>query len=233
MKLTFPPVDLPRFTPLQAATHLASWVPLLALWIDYRSDQLTINPIQAATQRLGDTALVWLLATLAITPLITLTGYAPLSRLRRPLGLYAFFYALLHFYLYAGLDFQFDLSLLSGELAEKRYLWFGLPALLILLILAATSFKKMMRWMGKNWKRLHRLVYAAGALVLVHVALAVKGNLLELSWDIWKPLAAGVALCLLFLLRVPPLRRVILRWRRAGLERLRNSLRRAQPRSLL
>ena len=222
-----------RFTPLQAITHLASWIPLIVLIIRNSLDQLTINPIQAATQRLGDTALVFLLLSLAVTPLTTLTGYTQLKRLSRPLGLYAFFYALLHFYLYAGLDFQFDLSLLMGELTEKRYIWFGLPALLILVALASTSYKKAMRLLGKNWKVLHRLVYLAGILVLIHVSLAVKGNLLDLSGDIWKPLTAGFVLVFLFVMRVPWVRRNISRLRSSSFDWLRSSLQRITNRSLI
>jgi len=228
MKLSFP-----KFTPLQAAAHAASWVPLIVLLIDFRLDKLSINPIQAATQRLGDTALVMLLLALAITPLTTLTGYAPFNKLRRPLGLYAFFYAALHFYLYAGLDFQFDLSLLAGEVSEKRYIWFGLASLIILIALTATSYKKAMRRMGKNWKRLHRLVYLAGVLVLVHVALAVKGNLLDLSGDIWKPLAAGSVLAFLFVMRIPWVKRNISGLRRASLDLVKTSLHRISNRSLI
>ncbi len=214
-------LSMPKFTPLQTITHLGSWVPLIVLIIENSLGRLTINPIQAATQRLGDTALVFLLLALAITPLTTLSGYTQLNKLRRPLGLYAFLYAALHFYLYAGIDFQFDLSLLAGELSEKRYIWFGLPALIILIALAATSFKKAMRMMGKNWKRLHRLVYGVGILVLIHVALAVKGNLLDLSGDIWKPLAAGFVLAFLFVMRLPWVKRNISRRRRNSLDWLR------------
>lgn len=195
-----------NFTPIQIITHIASWVPMAVLIVDYFNDNLTINPIQAATQRTGDLAFVFLLLSLSVTPLITLTGLSHLTRLRRPLGLYACMYACTHFTLFAGVDFGFNLDYLLDEFLQKRYLWVGLAGLLILMTLAATSFTSVMRRMGKAWKRLHRLVYVAGILVLVHLAWVIKGDVLELSGDIWKPIAGGVILTLLFVLRISPVK---------------------------
>src|SRR5512145_3040720 len=102
----------PRFTPLQLAAHLAALIPLVVLLSDYLTDNLTVNWIQAATQRTGKIAITLLLASLAVTPLHTLSGYNPLLKLRRPLGLYAFFYAVLHFLMYSVVDYGLNLALL-------------------------------------------------------------------------------------------------------------------------
>ena len=199
---------------LRAAAHVGALLPLLLLIFDALRDNLTANPIQAATQRSGTAALVLLLISLACTPLYTITGYAGFSRLRRPLGLYAFLYALVHLSIFLVLDYAFAWDLILPELAQKRYLIAGLAAFAILLALAATSFTVTMKVLGKNWKRLHRLVYAAGGLVVLHVAWAEKGNLSTLSGDILKPALALAVLLVLLGLRLPPIRRRLTALRR-------------------
>jgi sulfoxide reductase heme-binding subunit YedZ len=129
-----------KFTRLQIITHMGAWLPLLWLLWDNYAGNLSINPIQELTQRTGKYALIMLVLSLAITPLITLSGFRQLVKLRRPLGLYAFMYAAIHFFIFIGLDYAFDWNLLRGELFEKRYILVGLGALLILSALAITSF---------------------------------------------------------------------------------------------
>ena len=199
---------------LRAAAHVGALLPLLLLIFDALRDNLTANPIQAATQRSGTAALVLLLISLACTPLYTIAGYAGFSRLRRPLGLYAFLYALVHLSIFLVLDYAFAWDLILPELAQKRYLIAGLAAFAILLALAATSFTLTMKALGKHWKRLHRLVYAAGGLVVLHVAWAEKGNLSTLSGDILKPALALAVLLVLLGLRLPPIRRRLTALRR-------------------
>lgn len=199
---------------LRAAAHVGALLPLLLLIFDALRDNLTANPIQAATQRSGTAALVLLLISLACTPLYTITGYAGFSRLRRPLGLYAFLYALVHLSIFLVLDYAFAWDLILPELAQKRYLIAGLAAFAILLALAATSFTLTMKALGKHWKRLHRLVYAAAGLVVLHVAWAKKGNLSTLSGDILKPALALAVLLVLLGLRLPPIRRRLTALRR-------------------
>ncbi|MBN2549798.1 MAG: ferric reductase-like transmembrane domain-containing protein [Anaerolineales bacterium] len=193
----------------RVTAHVIPWALLIWLGLDYLTGNLTVNPIQAATQRSGKYAVILLLASLACTPLNTLFGWRGVNGARRALGLYAFLFALLHFTLFAGVDFGFDLNLLKRELVERRYIWVGLPALLILTALAATSFKSSMKRMGKNWKRLHRLVYLAGVLVVVHVGWAKKGDFLRLQGDIGLPLLFGSLLLLLLFLRLPVVRKAI------------------------
>ena len=189
--------------------HFFCILPLPILFIAYLSNNLTVNPIQAATQRTGDIAIILLLLSLTCTPLHNLTGYSSLLKLRRPLGLYAFAYAFLHYILFVGVDFGFNLRYQIPEFLEKRYLWASLPALLILTALAITSFKAAKRLLGKNWKRLHRLVYLAIILVVLHLAWVVKGDLFQLSGEIWKPLVAGIIAFVLLTMRLPPLARLL------------------------
>jgi methionine sulfoxide reductase heme-binding subunit len=196
-----------RFTPLQIAVHIGALMPLAWLIRDYLAGSLTVNPIQAATQRTGDYAIVLLLLSLAVTPMITLTGYSRLQKVRRPLGLYAFVYASIHFFIFIGVDYGFNLDFLLADIAQKRFIFVGLAALLLMTPLAFTSYRYWQKRLGKNWKRLHRLAYLAAVLVVVHVAWAVKGDLLTLQGDIWKPLLAGTVLTLLLLARFPGVRR--------------------------
>ena len=205
------------FTPLQIMTHLAAWAPLGWLVWDFLNGNLTVNPIQAATQRTVKAALILLVLSLACTPLNTLTGYAPALKLRRPLGVYAFLYAALHFMVFIILDYNQNWRLILQAILEKRFVIVGLAALMILLPLAITSFQWWQKKMGKTWKRLHRLVYLAGGLVIFHYAWAVKGDIFKLSGDVFQPLVYGLIVLALLALRLPPIRRSIVnRRRRAG-----------------
>ena len=193
---------LPRLTRLQVAVHIAALIPLIVLIWDAWHNNLTVNPIQKATQRTGQPALVLLILTLSCTPLYTATGWRPVLKIRRTLGLYAFLYAAIHFSIYVAVDYRFDFGLIWLELAEKRYVLVGLAAFLILLSLAITSTRGWQRRLGKRWKRLHRLVYVAATLVVAHYMWVVKA-------DIRKPLAWGVGLVILLLMRLVPFRRRI------------------------
>ena len=155
----------------------------------------------------------FLVASLAVTPIITLTGWHALQPRRRALGLYAFLYASLHFFTFAVLDYGFDLREISRLVLEKPFILLGFAAGSMLLLLAITSFDFFMRKMGKRWKSLHRLLYAAGIVVIFHYALARKGNLLTLSGDILKPLLWGLLVVLLLVLRLPAVRKWVSRLR--------------------
>jgi sulfoxide reductase heme-binding subunit YedZ len=198
-----------KWSPLQKAVHFLAWLPLIVLAVAYFTGNLTINPVQAAQQRTGDIAIILLLLSLACTPLNTLFGLPGLLKLRRPLGLYAFFYAGVHLLVYAGWDYSFNFTQASATLTEKRYLLAGIAALFILSLLALTSHNFWKVKMGKRWKKLHRLVYLAAGLVVLHVAWAIKGDVTRLSGDIWKPLAAGSVLALFLLARIPPIRKFL------------------------
>ena len=140
---------------------------------------LGANPIEELIHSLGKWGLKFLLITLAVTPLRKLTGWNWLVRLRRMLGLFAFFYVLLHFLAYAGLDQRFDLAIIFEDIAERPYITIGLTALLLLIPLAVTSTNGMMRRLGKRWQKLHRLVYVVAILGVWHFYWQVKLDTLE------------------------------------------------------
>jgi sulfoxide reductase heme-binding subunit YedZ len=201
------PLKRIRFTPIQILVHLSAWALAAFLTWEYFTGRLTINPIQAATQRLGIYALVFLTLTLANTPIGNVLGYRPILKARRAMGLYSFFFALAHFLMFVGVDYHFNLAMLLPDIIDKKYVWVGVPAFLILIALAITSTKGWMRRLGRNWKHLHRLVYAAGILVILHYAWAKKGNLFSLRGDIQQPLLFGLLISILLLLRLPAIRK--------------------------
>jgi sulfoxide reductase heme-binding subunit YedZ len=200
-------IKLPKFSRLQIIVHIVVWFLLAWLVWDYFTGNLTVNPIQAATQRTGKYAITLLILSLACTPLNTLFGFRQALTARRALGLYAFMFASIHFAIFIWWDFGFNWDLLKLEILEKRYVVVGLGAGVILTLLSATSLKYWMKRLGKNWKRLHRFVYLAGVLVVFHYAWAKKGDLLRLQGDIVGPLIATGSLVLLLVMRVPVIRR--------------------------
>jgi methionine sulfoxide reductase heme-binding subunit len=202
-----------HFKQIRWGVHLAAWMPLIVLIFDALNDNLTVNPIQAATQRTGQAAIILLILSLACTPISTYLGWKDAVKLRRALGLYAFMYAAIHFILFVYVDFGLQFDLILREFVEKRYLWVGLPAFIILVALAATSFRWMMKRLGKNWKRLHRLIYLGAILVVLHLAFVIKGDLFMLSGDVWKPLVAAITIGILLIARLPWLRRRWVSWR--------------------
>lgn len=193
----------------QFLLHGFGWMPFLVLIIRWQTNNLTINPIQAATRFTGDWALTFLWLSLACSPVYFLFRWRIVLKFRRTLGLYAFLYAFLHFLIYVWVDYGFAWEYILPSLREKPFILAGTSALLILFLLAVTSFDASPRWLGKGWKTLHRLVYLAGILVIVHFAWASKGDLFRLSGEILRPAIAGVILLVLLLLRVPSIRRTI------------------------
>jgi sulfoxide reductase heme-binding subunit YedZ len=167
-------------------------------------DRLGPNPIAEALNRLGFWTLVLLLVTLSPTPIQRLTGWKWPLRLRRMLGLETFLYACLHFALYAVVDQGLDLGEIGRDIIKRKFITVGLLALLLLVPLAVTSTDGWVRRLGfKRWKRLHRLIYVAAALGVIHFAWRVKSDLSE-------PAVFGGALAVLlalrFLVRAPAAR---------------------------
>lgn len=194
-------------------THALALLPLPVLFLAYQTGHLTANPVQAAEQRTGDAAIILLMASLACTPMYTWFGFRPALKLRRLLGLYAFLYAVIHLAVFVGIDYGFQWNFLYADLINKAHIYTGLAALLVLLPLAATSWNWCKKRLGLGWKRLHRTVYLAAALAVLHLAWVVKGNVLTLKGDIWKPVLAGGVLVLLWISRIPLVRRFAARLR--------------------
>jgi sulfoxide reductase heme-binding subunit YedZ len=193
---------------LRLLTHVAALLPLAVLIWDGLHNRLTVNPIQEISARTGKTALVLLVLSLACTPLNTLFGLRHLLRLRRPLGLYAFGYAALHLLNFVVVDYGLDPVLLRDAILEKRYVLVGFAAFLLLLPLAITSTTALQRRLGKHWKRLHRLVYLAALLAVVHFVWLVKA-------DVREPLFYGAIVVGLLALRLPPIQRMLTRLRQS------------------
>lgn len=191
---------IPRFSKFQLAVHIGAWIPLILLIINWRLDNLSFNPIQTLEVRTGKYALVLLILSLACTPLNTLFGFRQALKVRRALGLYAFMYASIHFLIFIGIDYQLDWNLLKEAIFEKRYAFVGFAAILILLTLAATSTRGWMKRLGRIWTNIHKFVYLAALLVIIHYSWSVKS-------DIRIPLLYGALVLFLLALRIPRIRK--------------------------
>lgn len=170
------------------------------LWCGF-TDQLGANPIETLERFTGDWTLRFLLIALAVTPLRQLTGWNRVGRFRRMLGLYAFFYACLHFLSYFAIDQFFDLQAIVDDIAKRPYITVGFASFVLLIPLAVTSTHRMMRRLGgKRWQALHRTVYAVGVGGVLHYLWLVKA-------DYREPLLYAAILALLLGYRL------IKRWR--------------------
>ncbi|MDD5390895.1 MAG: sulfoxide reductase heme-binding subunit YedZ [Gallionellaceae bacterium] len=185
-----------QFSALKTGLFLLCLVPLANLVYGLLSDTLGANPIEALTRGLGDWTLRFLLITLAVTPLRRLSGLNWLLKLRRMLGLFTFFYALLHFASYVWLDQFFDWAAIWKDIVKRPFITVGFASLLLLTPLAATSTNAMIKRLGgRRWQLLHRAVYAIGLFAVLHYWWMVKK-------DITQPAIYAVLLTLLLGLRV-------------------------------
>ena len=161
----------------QALLHRAAKPVLFALallplaWLFYAAtaDQLGANPAEALIRSLGDWTLRFLCLALAVTPLRVLTHTPALARFRRMVGLWVFFYAVLHLLAYAVFDMELDVTEMLLDVAKRPFILVGTLALVLLALLAATSFNGAIGWLGaKRWRALHRAVYAVAVLSVLH-----------------------------------------------------------------
>jgi sulfoxide reductase heme-binding subunit YedZ len=189
--------------PLVFAACLA---PFLVLAYHAAYDDLGANPLDRVTDVTGEWALRFLLITLAITPLRRLTGWKLPQRFRRQLGLFAFFYASLHFLTWLWLDQGLVLSNIVADIAKRPFVTVGFLAWLLLVPLALTSTRGMMRRLGRRWQLLHRAIYLTAGLAVLHYLWLVKADLLE-------PLVYAGLLAVLLLLRWSPVRQSVEAWR--------------------
>jgi len=147
---------------------VACLVPLARLFALGWLDALGANPVEFVTRSTGTWTLVMLCATLAVTPLRRATGFPALARVRRMLGLFAFFYACLHLLTYVWFDQWFDALAILVDVAKRPFVTVGMTAFVLMLPLAATSTNAMMRRLGRRWVELHRLVYLIAPLAILH-----------------------------------------------------------------
>jgi sulfoxide reductase heme-binding subunit YedZ len=181
---------------IRFAVFAACLAPAALLANDWFAMRLGANPIEAVTHATGDWALRMLLITLAVTPLRRLTGLHWLIRLRRMLGLFAFFYVSLHFAAYVWLDLYFDWNAIALDILDRPFVTVGFAAFVLMLPLAFTSTQAAMRRMGgRRWQALHRSVYGIAILAVVHYWWLVKA-------DIREPLIYALILAALLGLRV-------------------------------
>jgi len=175
---------------------------LPAAWLFYGAwtDTLGANPAEALIRATGDWTLRLLCITLAITPLRQAFNATSLARFRRMLGLFTFFYGVLHFLGYGWLDQGFDVEAIARDIAKRPFILVGTATLLLMLPLAATSFNRAIKALGAaRWQRLHRAIYAAALLALLHFfwMRAAKHNFAEwsvyavvigalLGWRLWR-----------------------------------------------
>ena len=179
----------PRLSALKLNRRTVAWlkVPVWALCLlpfvlvfwDGFHGALGANPVEAVIHRMGDWTLRLLCLTLTISPLRELTGWAWLVRFRRLLGLFAFFYLMLHFSAYFVFDQSLSLARVAEDVAKRPYILVGFAALCLLVPLAVTSTQGWMKRLGRRWKSLHRLVYPAAILGVLHYYLEVKADITE------------------------------------------------------
>jgi len=183
-----------RIGVLKTPVFIGALTPLawLAYW-GYQGE-LTANPIEYITHFTGWFGLCFLIASLAITPIRRLTGWHPVIRFRRMLGLFAFFYAVLHFSIWFVLDKFFSLSEMVADVVKRPYITVGMTALLVMLPLALTSTQGMIRRLGgKRWQALHRLAYVAGVAAVLHFWWLVKSDVREPKrWALGLAVLLGV-----------------------------------------
>jgi methionine sulfoxide reductase heme-binding subunit len=159
---------------LKRAIFIAALIPAAMLVYDVVQGDLTANPIEFITHFTGDWAIRFLVITLAVTPIRRVTGWNPIIQLRRMLGLFAFFYATLHFLTWFVLDWFFDFRQMAEDIGKRPFITLGMATFVMLLALAVTSTQGSVRRLGKRWTQLHRLIYVAACTALLHFWLARK-----------------------------------------------------------
>lgn len=183
-----------RVAKIKLVVFPLSLFPLANLVLKALENRLGPDPASALTHGLGEWALIFLMLSLAISPVRQLTGIGKLIRFRRMLGLFALFYAVLHLLAYLAFMLSWEWQTLLEDLYKRSYIIVGAFALSILIALGVTSTKNMMRRLGKQWSQLHRLVYVAAVLAVIHFLWLVKSDYAE-------PVIYGALLAILLLLR--------------------------------
>jgi len=197
------------YSPLQIAVHIYAWSELAFLIFDLLTGRLSANPIQDLERRTGRHAITLLVLLLLCSPVYTIFKWSEPLKRRRALGLYTFMYVTIHMIIFVDLDYGLAWSRLYKEVVEKPRLIVGLLAFLILIPLAITSFDIWKKRLGKNWKRLHQLVYLIAPLAVLHYVWSKKGNILTLQGEIAKPLIYGIIIAIFLIFRIPPVRKAL------------------------
>jgi sulfoxide reductase heme-binding subunit YedZ len=184
---------------LRIGVHIGALALLALLIWNFTQNQLTANPVREIQDRTGRYAIDFLVVSLCCTPVYTLTGWSQLLPLRRPLGMYAFMWICLHFLNFIGLDYEFNLTYLSQDIFQKPYAIVSFAAFILLIPLAVTSTRGWIKRIGSsNWKNIHRLVYLASVLAVIHYVWQIKAHPVVPFFYI------GV-LAFILLVRLPPI----------------------------
>jgi sulfoxide reductase heme-binding subunit YedZ len=188
-------LDKKSWMAIKACVFLLSLLPFILLFKAAIQDQLGANPVQALHYGFGDWALRFLCIGLALTPYKKITHQSWPSRFRRMIGLFAFFYASLHFLVFIILDLSCSWEAFKDEVPKSPYILMGLLTFFLMIPLAITSTKAMQRRLGANWRKLHRLVYVVAVTALIHYFWLVKA-------DYSRPLVYASIIFLLLAYRV-------------------------------
>jgi sulfoxide reductase heme-binding subunit YedZ len=180
---------------IRVALFVIGLVPFAQLIYNALTDNLGANPIDAITRHTGSWALILLLVTLSVTPLRKIFSWNGLVKYRRMLGLFAFFYAALHFTTFLVLDHFFDFNAILKDIMKRPYVTAGFTGFVLMIPLVITSTAGMIRRLGKRWQQLHRLIYITAAAGVIHFYWLVKA-------DIRRPVQYGFVLTLLLGYRV-------------------------------
>ncbi|HEV7619324.1 MAG TPA: protein-methionine-sulfoxide reductase heme-binding subunit MsrQ [Burkholderiaceae bacterium] len=187
-----------QFKIFKAVLFAAAMLPFARLVLFTYTEQLGANPIEFITRNTGDWTLYFLCITLAVTPLRRLTRWNGLIKLRRMMGLFAFFYAALHFTTFLWFDHFFDVQEMLKDVVKRPFITVGFTAFVLLIPLAATSTNRMVKWLGgKRWQQLHRAIYLIAPLGILHFWWMKAGK-----HDFAQPILFGAIVGVLLLLRV-------------------------------
>lgn len=193
-----------RISFIQISIHIACLLPFIILLIGFFSHQLTVNPIREITIRTGRIAILLFLLSFGCRPMGNLLGMDSLMLIRKTLGLYAAFYASLHFLNYIGLDFQFNWSILFRLFSQQTFLLIGLSALIVLVILSIFSLAALRKLVPTFWRKARILIYSSFSLSLLHYYMAVKG-------DKKIPLIFIIIFIIFIILRIKPFNKLQLK----------------------
>ncbi len=197
------------YTPLQIAIIIYAWSGIVLLIFDLLTGNISPNPIQDLEQRTGRHAITLLVLSLLCTPIHTIFKWSEPLKRRRALGLYALLYATIHVIIYMDLDYGLAWSSIYENILEKPRLIVGAFAFLLMIPLGITSFDIWKKRLGKNWKRLHQLVYLIVPLVVLHYVWSKKGDLLSLQGEVLKPMIYGLIVVIFLIFRIPPIKKAI------------------------
>ena len=165
--------------PIKPVIFLLSTIPFFYLLLRVLQNDLGPDPAQALSIETGEWTLRFLLLTLAITPLRQTLGLIEIARLRRMIGLFTFFYATIHLVSWMAFILGFRWFAIAEELVERPYITIGFVAYIILFLLGVTSTNSMVRRLGRNWKRLHKLIYLASVLAIIHLLWILRTDITE------------------------------------------------------